>query len=709
VKRKVQVLLQSGMIECAHACLAMIANYHGHQWTVEKIRSVFATSSRGTSVSQLSTMAQEIGFDTRIYRAEPSHLGRMRLPCVLHWDLSHFVVLETLANGQYEILDPAGGRMVMGQEELSKRFTGIVVEISPGLKFNERKIAPDTTALKMIWNGFWAYRSTVAWSALLAVVLECIGLISPIFIQKATDLVLPANDGRLLLLLTLAFVAAVLLQGGIAMIRSSILIQLGERLTVQWNGAVAAKLLRLPYLFFMQRSMSDINSRFGSILEIQRVVTHRFIEGLLDGLTSAIGLVILVTYSPWLALLTVAMSGLYASLRLGTNQALVSATERSIRMQSGQQGALLEILHGIHSVKASGSEATMLARYGGKTVDAAISTRRVQWLSSVVGEGGQTILRLHWVLVVAAGSFLAMRGHFTAGMLVAYITYATQFSMRSTRLLDLLAEWRLLKLHGSRLSDIVASKEAEQSGSSLELADHFDIVVRDVRFRYDREGPWILNGATLHVASGECVAIKGPSGTGKSTLAKVLVGLVDADSGSVSIGGREGSELRRSMLLEHVACVMQDDQLFSGTIAENVAMFQPGFSKQKVMDACRLAQVHEEIIRMPLRYDTRLIDLGASLSGGQKQRIMLARALYRDPKILVLDEASSHLDLENERLINQAISALKITRIIVAHRQETLSIADRVVELRDGKLEGNYGPEESRQRHSKVAAASLAS
>lgn len=208
----------------------------------------------------------------------------------------------------------------------------------------------------------------------------------------------------------------------------------------------------------------------------------------------------------------------------------------------------------------------------------------------------------------------------------------------------------------------------------------------DLSFRYDADGPWILDGVDLDVGDGECVAIKGPSGTGKSTLAKLLLGLLVPARGGVSINGVALDAIDDDHFRRSVACVLQDDQLFNGTIADNIAFFEPNFSRADVVRAGRLAQIHEEVMRMPLRYNTRIVDLGASLSGGQRQRLILARALYRRPRVLILDEASSHLDLENERLVNEAIRGLSVTRIIIAHRPQTLAIADRIYELAGGKL-----------------------
>lgn len=694
-KKKIRPIHQSGMLECAHACLAMVANYHGHKWTIESMRGKHPPSSRGTSVSQLLSMAQATGLDARVYRAEPSHLAQLRLPCILHWDLTHYVVLEALQPDGFLIVDPALGRTTVAPAEMSKRFSGIVVELEPRPDFQVQRPSRDNSALSMVWNSVRRRRRSVLSIVTLALLLEILALVSPLFIQVATDSILPSSDLGLLAVLTIAFLGAACVQSAIAISRSSLLMRLGQELTTQWSWTVADRLLKLPYVFFMQRSISDINSRFGSIHEIQRAVTHRFAESALDGATAAIGLVVIVYYSPWLAAMTVTMTALYALVRIGSNGRLARAAEASIRAQSAQQGNLLELLHGIHSIKAGGCEPTMLARHSLKTSDAAYATRHLQWVNALVTEGGQAVQRIHWIAAVAAGAYLAVNGTLSAGMLVAYLTYATQFTTRSTRFLDLISEWRMLHVHGARLADILSlDGEPEPTGSNTPAADG-DISVEGLRFRYDQDMPWVLGGISFTVRSGECLAITGPSGSGKSTLAKVLIGLLNVGEGVVSIGGKHIAELDRAALRRRVACVLQDDQLFSGTVAENVAFFEPGFSREKVIHACKLAQIHEEILQLPLRYDTRIIDLGASLSGGQKQRLMLARALYREPEILVLDEASSHLDLENERRINAAIAALRVTRIIIAHRTETLAIADRVLELRDGRIKTASGLSQS--------------
>lgn len=686
-QRRMPVVLQSEALECAHASLAMLAQYHRRNLTLQTLRERFAPPARGTSINELVQMAQSIGMLARVYRAEPSHLAQLRLPCVLHWDIVHFVVLEACSTATFDIVDPAIGRLSIGRDEFSRRFTGIVVEVEPGPDFLGRRDAPRRNALELLRAGVKQHVATIASAILLAILLETLALASPLFIQAVTDSILGSGDVRLLIVLTVAFATAALLQTAISLARSSLLIRLGEELTVGWNVTVCGRLLRLPYEFFVRRSIGDIHSRFGSIDEIQRTVTHKFVEGALDGVTAMLSLAMIVLYSPILALLTLGFAIAYGVFRLMTFPRLRLAQERGIRVQSLQQSLLLEILHGIHSIKANGHEAGQLARYNRKTADTARAAAGVQRWTRTVEEVGQTILRLQRVMAIGIGAALAMRGEITAGMLVAYITYATQFSERSTRLLDLASDWRMLIVHGNRLSDIVLGPSANEGGDEPADALRTDFALHGLRFRYSADTSWVLDGADLDIPGGGCVAIKGPSGTGKSTLAKLMIGLLEPDEGSISLGGVAIGRMKRDELRRQIACVLQDDQLFNGTIAENIAFFEPGFSRERVVEAAKMAQIHAEIMAMPLRYESRVIDLGASLSGGQRQRMMLARALYRNPRVLVLDEASSHLDLENERLVNEAISGLRMTRVIIAHRPETLAIADRVLELRGGTLQ----------------------
>jgi ATP-binding cassette subfamily B protein RaxB len=684
--KRMAVVLQSEMLECAHACVAMVARHHGADWTLDRLRERFVPSTRGASVSQLVRMSNDIGLHARILRAEPHHLRQLALPCVLHWDGSHYVVLERVGATSFGIVDPALGRLEVGAAEFDKRFTGIAVEFSPGPRLSDPAPATGRGALALVRRGLRQHAAGLAAVVALALLIEGCSLVSPLLVQVATDKAIPAGDASLLVLLCAAFAAASLVQAGVSVARTSLLLQVGAKLIVAWNTEICSRILRLPYTFFLRRSVGDLTSRFRSVDVIQRTITARFLQAMLDGLTSIFILAIILRYSPLLVAITAGFTAAYACLRLLTLPRLIEVTEASIRLQASQSTLLLDALRGIQSIKANGFEDNQLARYHAKTKATANSSLRLERWTSTVEEGGQLIVRLHWIAAVGAASALVMRGALTPGMLIAYITYAHQFTTRSARLLDRLADWKLLLLHADRVSELIDGDGAPAETGPAAPARDCSLSIRDLAFRYDAGSGAVIERLSLDVRDGECIAITGPSGSGKSTLAKIIMGLLPPTAGTVEIGGQPAAGMDRSGLRARIACVMQDDQLFNGTIAGNIAFFEPGYERDAVVEAAKLANIHDEIMAMPLQYESRIFDLGASLSGGQRQRLILARALYRRPSILVLDEASSHLDLDNECRVNEAISKLRITRIVIAHRPATLEMADRVYRMHGGAL-----------------------
>lgn len=686
VPRQMPTIFQSEAHECGHACVAMVAAHHGGRLTLADIRGRFVPSSRGTSLKRLIEIAQGCGLDTRAYRIEPAQLQQLSLPCIVHVDLTHYVVLARVSNEGYHVVDPGTGASLLSPGEFHRRFTGIALELDPSPALQRRPVRA-SNPLGLLLAGIGSQSATVGGILLLAVMLELLSLCAPLLIQVVTDSVIPAADTELLMLMAGGFVTLALVHGLASMARTRLLIRLGEVLSAGWHSLICQRLLHLPYQFFVRRSIGDIHARFGSIATIQRTLTSGFLEASLDGVTASLCLCLMVWYSPLLAAISLLAVAIYGGLRWSSFSAIRAAEKAAIASEAAQQSLLLEILHGVHSIKASDTEGTQLARYSARSRDSAASTASVQALSSRVTEFERLTSRLQRVIVISAGAMLALEGQLTAGMLVAFVTFAGYFSDRACRLVDLVAEWKMLRLHADRLADITdAPGEAHREGIGLPDQPTYAIRMEGVGFRYSPDDPWVLDGLDLVVGEGECVAITGPSGNGKSTLAKVLLGMLEPERGAVLVGGRPIAVAGKRALRQSLGCVLQDDQLFNGSIEENIAAFEPNFDRARIEAAARAARIHGEIMQLPLGYATRLTDMAAALSGGQRQRLVLARALYQAPRLLVLDEASSQLDMDNERAINQAVSALRITRVIIAHRQETLAIADRVLELRDGRL-----------------------
>lgn len=672
----------------------MIANHHGHRTDLPEFRRRFSVSLKGASLNRLMGIAQQLGFQTRALRLDLEHLGRLQTPCILHWNLDHFVVLAKVGRRSVTVLDPAFGERELDFDEVSRHFTGVALELTPGAEF-QKQPAPPAIRLSQLTGPVRGLWRALAQILLLSVALQVFVLLAPFYMQWVVDQVLVSADRDLLTVLGLGFGLAVLLQVAIGLLRGWALVFLSTRLGLQWLGNVFAHALRLPLEFFEKRHLGDVVSRMGAVQAIQQTLTTSFIEALIDGLMAIATLAMMLLYSPRLALVTLVAVALYLGLRALTFRPLRATTEQELIAEAKQQTHLLESLRGMQSVKVAGQEAYRQGAYQNLMVDTVNQQLKLAKLGLGFSTASQAIFGIERIAVIWIGASLAMQNVFSVGMLIAYLAYKDQFAQRVASLIDKWIEFRMLRLHGERLADIVLTPPEPDAGSLVEQAPPAStrIEVQGLSFRYAEGEPWVLQDCSFTVEEGEAVAIVGASGCGKTTLVKLLLGLLPPTAGSIRIGGQEIHQLGLRNYRGIVGAVLQDDQLFAGSVAENIAFGDPELNFARVEAAARLAAVHEEIVAMPMGYHSLIGDMGTVLSGGQKQRVILARALYRRPKLLFLDEATSHLDVERERLVNEAVRRLKLTKLIIAHRPETIASADRVLVMHGGRIVQAFRPQ----------------
>jgi ATP-binding cassette subfamily B protein RaxB len=680
------VILQSEPAECGLACLAMVASRHGMSLPLRELRRRFPLSLKGASLSRIMGIATQLGLASRALRLEPDELCRLRTPCILHWDLNHFVVLEKANARQATIVDPVAGRRTLQAADLSRHFTGVALELTPAAGFQQEKQSL-TVPLRQLTgpvSGMWRALGLVL---LLSLALQVFVLLAPFFMQWIVDQVLVAADRDLLVVLGIGFLLSMLLQVGIGALRSWAVVRLSAEMGVQWMASVFGHLLRLPMAYFEKRHLGDVVSRFDSVRTIQRTITTGFVEAVIDGMMALATLAMMLIYSPKLALATLVAVALYLAIRLLAYRPLREGTEQQIVAGARQQSHLFESIRGMQSVKVAGCEPFRQSAYlnlMGETINREVQLAR---LGIGFSSASQLVFGIERIVVIWIGALLALDSVFSVGMLIAYLAYKDQFSSRVAALIDRGIEFRMLRLHGERLADIVlAEPEPGEPEAIASTSAEVELEICGLGFRYAEGEHWVLRDCSFRIAPGECVAIVGPSGCGKTTLAKLLLGLLPAGEGTIRIGGREARHAGPAAYRRQVAAVMQDDHLFAGSVADNIAFGDEEPDPARIEHAARLAAVHDEIAAMPMGYHSLIGDMGTTLSGGQKQRVLLARALYREPGLLVLDEATSHLDVAREREVNQAVRALRLTRIIIAHRPETIASVDRVLELRDGKL-----------------------
>jgi ATP-binding cassette subfamily B protein RaxB len=684
--RHLPMILQTEAAECGLACMAMVAAHHGLQSDLPTMRQRFSVSLKGVTLADMVRLAGQLQLNARALRVEMAHLPELATPCVLHWDLNHFVVLKEVRRGVAVIHDPARGVRRVPMAEVSKHFTGVVLELTPQADFKPHTERQSVT-LRQLLGRVTGLRRSLLQIFTLALALEGFMLLAPFFMQWVVDSVLVGLDRDLLVTLGFGFGLLVLITVATGAIRSWAVLHLSTTLNLQWLSNVFAHLMRLPVSWFEKRHTGDVLSRFGAVQKIQQTLTTSFIEAMLDGLLVVVTLAMMLVYSGTLTAIALASVVLYAALRWVFFRPLRDATEESIIFDAKRSTHFLESLRGVQSIKLFNRQEDRQARFMNIVVDAMNANIATRQLDLMFGVGHKLVFGLERIAMIWVGALLVMDHTFSVGMLFAFIAYKEQFAQRVSALIDKVVEVKMLKLQGERLADIVLAEPEAQAEFAPRVQDlQASVELRGLHFAYSDSESEVLRGLTLSIEPGESVAIVGPSGCGKTTLLKLMLGVHAPGSGEIRVGGQPLRQVGLRAWRDMIGAVMQDDQLFAGSIADNISFFDADADPDWVEDCARIAAVREDIAAMPMGFHTLIGDMGASLSGGQRQRILLARALYKRPKILFLDEATSALDVDREREVNLAIKQLELTRIIVAHRPETIASASRVIVMHEGKV-----------------------
>jgi ATP-binding cassette subfamily B protein RaxB len=680
------LIYQSEAAECGLACMAMVANHHGHKLDLTILRNQYNVSFKGANMQQLMRLAEQLDMVGRALKLDLDDLKNLKTPCVLHWDMKHFVVLKKVSGNSITILDPAMGERKVPMSDVDKSFTGIALELTPTSEFKKKD-----ERVKLGITAFWTRIEGLVPSLIklfiLSLLLQFFLLASPYYTQLVVDEVLISQDKPLLMVLALGFGLLVLIQILTQTFRSWVVLHLGAMMSVQMATNLMRHLVHLPLNYFDKRHMGDVVSRFGSLNAIRDLFTNKLIEGVVDGLMAIIVLVMMFLYDTTLALVVLGVVVVYGLIRLALYKPLHQLTEASIMAGAKEQSNFMETVRGMQSIKLFGQQAQRLNLWQNRYTDAVNQNYKLgKWTISYQTING-LLFGIENVIIVYLAAMAVMAGDISVGMLFAFMAYKNQFTNRMSGLIDNLINIKMTRIHLDRLADI-ALTDKEQEGvntPSRELSGALSL--NNISFRHASNEPLLFNALNLSVPAGANIAIIGPSGSGKTTLMKVMLGLQNPESGKVEADGVDIHHIGLRNYRSQLGAVMQDDQLMSGTLAENISFFDPQMDMQVVAEAAQLAGIHRDISQMNMGYNSLVGDMGSALSGGQKQRLLLARALYRKPKILLLDEATSHLDATLEQYVNQAIQQLPMTRIVIAHRQETILNAQVIYQLLEGKLE----------------------
>lgn len=681
---KLPVIMQSESAGCGLACLAMVANYYNYKTSLRKIIDQYPTSADGTTLRMLIGIASSMKFSSRPLKLEIDALSQVRLPCILHWGMNHFVVLKKISGRKFVIHDPALGVIKVGLDEVDSNFTGIALELVPSVEFEP---LGNTEKFKMseFWSGMGGLKRTLFQVLTLSLILQFFYLTSPIFMQIVVDDILENYDKNFLLILASGFAVMKLVEIVVNVVREQVIMRLSVNMQTQMSSNVFRHLIRLPADYFLKRHIGDIVSRFGSLGAIRGLVTTGVVTAVIDGFMTAITLIAMFFYDFNLTLIVLVMVALYGLLRWVYYEPFKRLNREVLERDAKVNTHFMESLRAIQTIKIFQKEGERQFQWQSRLTD----TINTEIKRNQYGIGFESLNRIIFgienISVTYFGAIAVMDGGLSLGMFFAFLTYKGVFIGSVSGLISKYVELKMAGLHVERLVEITAH-EIEDIDSHTKTLDgstiiplNGKIVVEGLSFKHGENEPFVFENISFTIEPGEFAILVGPSGCGKTTLLKCLMGLLKPTSGKIYIDGEDMHKFAHYRC--QISGVLQDDRLMSGDIYENISCFDSKIDHDFVEECAKKSCIYDDIMSKSMKFKTMVGDMGSTLSGGQMQRIFIARALYRRPRILFLDEATSHLDIVSEKHVNDELGKMNVTRVSVAHRPETIRYASKIIDM----------------------------
>ncbi|HEY6293067.1 MAG TPA: peptidase domain-containing ABC transporter [Terriglobia bacterium] len=685
-RRKIPVILQGEISECGLACLAMVAAAWGLRADLAAFRSRVAAVPRGLSLRTLMHLAAGIGLAARPVRIGLQRLGELKLPALLHWNMDHFVVLERVRGDLAWIVDPARGRMRVPLQSISSNFTGIAIEFTPTDSFRAGVLRL-SRSFRRAWLDDRGLRAAAFRALWLTLVLQVAIIALPFAYRSVIDRAggKGLSDPHLLWIAG-GIALMILVQAGSAWTRGLVVTRLGNIFVHRVSTHIVARLFSLPVAFFQRQMLGDVLSRVRSVDTVRRFLTDQAAPLVIDLAVGSVTAALMIGFCPHLAMIVIAGLTAEMAIRVASMRRQRELSENLLAAEGKELSRLLESMRAIQTIKLAAREAQRFAVWENELVGVLNAGTQLNRQRTTVTAMTSTISALEWAAVLAVGVLGVGFPSVTTGVLFGFLAYRGVFRERLSTVVDSLWSLQTVSVHLRRLDDLMLAEAEPQADGILPPEGPGHLRLENVTFRYSPTEPAVLDNVSLEIPAGACVGIVGPSGSGKSTLIKLILGLETPQQGAILLDGVPIENVQRDVWRERFGTVMQDDTLLAGSINENIAFFDPQIDMDQVRAAARAAAVHDEIDAMPMEYGTLVGDMGVQVSGGQRQRILIARALYRDPRIILFDEGTANLDADSERKIAEVLGNLALTRIVVAHRSHLLEVSDIIYEIRDGRV-----------------------
>lgn len=692
-RRKIPMVMQSEASECSIACLTMITNFYGHNLQLRQMRSLMPASQQGLSLQQLIEYAQTLGLSSRALKLELNELSQLQLPAILHWNFSHFVVLTKVTKNYVFVSDPAIGERKLTWSSTGKSFTGVALEISPNHNFTKTNKA-QTLSLWDFAKPIHGIKQHITFLIALSLLIQIFALASPFYMQTVIDKVLLTSSQSMLSALALGFALLLIIESITQWLREVVVLRFSNLFNLHISSSVLAHLLSLPLAYFQRRHMGDIVSRFGSLQPVRDILTQGLVSALIDGILSIVTLVVLFAYSAKLAAIVLSVAFIYCLTRWVMFYPIKLLNQQILQSDAEQQSFFMQSIRAARTIKLANTGAQTQAKWLNYFVDNTNYRIRLgQWNIgfSIINK---LLFGFENIIVVYVAASLVMANEFSIGMLFAFMSYKNRFVGSCASLIEKWIEYKILGVHLERIEDIVhqpseidrnaESQLAIRAQSTLaktrsSLQSGAELKAEDLTFSYHNKQAPLFQGLNLYIPPGGVIAIVGATGCGKTSLLLCLLGLISPTSGTITVNQSKLMPQTRQQFC--IGAVMQDDQLLNGSVLDNISQFAEQTDIDRVIKVAQLACIDDDIMAMTMQYQTLIGDMGNSLSGGQKQRILLARALYQQPDLLVLDEATSHLDINTEALVCANLKTINTTIIMVAHRPHTIAAAEKIYAL----------------------------
>ncbi|GCE30845.1 NHLP family bacteriocin export ABC transporter peptidase/permease/ATPase [Dictyobacter alpinus] len=685
--KRVPIVLQMNAVECGVACLAMILSYYGRKTSIAEIRNRYNVGRDGLSARSIAQASRDYGLRVRAISLQRNDFRFVSLPAIVHWEFNHFIVVEHWTPQYVDVVDPAVGRKRLTAEQFNDGFTGIVMILEPGNNFS-RVAAPRTLTLKSYARQYIRRAPMIFVQILLAsIFLQVFGLAVPLLTKVIVDQILPLHLTAIMPILAVGMLVLIVGEGLILLLRSLLVIYLQNRIDTQILPDFFEHLLHLPLRFFQQRSSGDILTRISSNTIVRQMISTQLVSSLLDGGLVIVYMFILFWQSWSFGVLVLAIGFLQILLMLFSNKTNHLLSKQELEAGGKAQGYVTELLTSIETVKSAGYEQQAFQQWANYFYNQLNISNRRNTFMSIINTGMTVLDIIAPLFLLWLGAVQVLNGSMELGTMLALNALAATFLAPLTLLMNSAIQLQVVQSHIDRIGDVYQAG-IEQDIQTVQPPPQLTgrIVLKHISFQYNPQLPNVLTDLSLVIDPGQKVAIVGQTGSGKSTLGKLLLGLYEPTSGEILYNDLPLQQLNYQAVREQMGVVIQEAGIFSGSIRQNIAFAHPDVNMEEIIYASQMACLHEEIAAMPMRYETFVAEGGNALSGGQRQRLALARALVHHPRILLLDEATSSLDVVTEQRVQENLSQLSCTQIIIAHRLSTVRHADVILVLDKGRI-----------------------